>query len=59
VARLNETLNAIFADPAVKKRWEEIGSPVVGGTPERFGSLILTESVRLGRIVKESGASLD
>jgi tripartite-type tricarboxylate transporter receptor subunit TctC len=59
VAKLNETLNAIFADPAVKKRWEEIGSPVVGGTPERFGSLILTESVRLGRIVKESGASLD
>ena len=59
VAKLNATLNAIFADPAIKKRWEEIGSPVIGGTPERFGSLILTESVRLGRIVKESGAALD
>ena len=59
VAKLNATLNAIFADPAVKKRWEEIGSPVIGGTPERFGSLILTESVRLGRIVKESGAAID
>jgi tripartite-type tricarboxylate transporter receptor subunit TctC len=59
VAKLNETLNAIFADPAIKKRWEEIGSPVIGGTPERFGSLILTESERLGRIVKESGAALD
>jgi len=59
VAKLNETLNAIFADPAIKKRWEEIGSPVVGGTPERFGALVLAESERLGRIVKESGASLD
>jgi tripartite-type tricarboxylate transporter receptor subunit TctC len=59
VMKLNATLNAIFADPAVKKRWEEIGSPVVGGTPEQFGSLVLTESVRLGRLVKESGATLD
>jgi tripartite-type tricarboxylate transporter receptor subunit TctC len=59
VTKLNATLNAIFADPSVKKRWEEIGSPVVGGTPEQFGSLVLTESVRLGRLVKESGATLD
>jgi tripartite-type tricarboxylate transporter receptor subunit TctC len=59
VKKLNETLNAIFAEPAVKKRWEEIGSPVIGGTPEQFGSLILTESVRLGRVVKESGTVVD
>ena len=59
IKKLNETLNAIFAEPAVKKRWEEIGSPIIGGTPEQFGSLILTESVRLGRVVKESGTVVD
>jgi tripartite-type tricarboxylate transporter receptor subunit TctC len=59
IKKLNETLNAIFAEPAVKKRWEEIGSPVIGGTPEQFGSLVLTESVRLGRTVKEIGAVAD
>jgi tripartite-type tricarboxylate transporter receptor subunit TctC len=59
VAKLNETLNAIFADPAIKKRWEAIGSPIVGGTPEQFGGLVRTESVRLGRIVKETGAVAD
>ncbi len=59
VLKLNETLNAIFADPAIRKRWEAIGSPVVGGTPERFGALVLTETVRLGRVVKESGATAD
>ena len=59
VKKLNETLNAIFTEPAVKKRWEEIGSPIVGGTPEQFGSLVLTESVRLGRIVKQSGVVVD
>jgi len=59
IKKLNDTLNAIFAEPAVKKKWEEIGSPVIGGTPEQFGSLILTESVRLGRVVKESGSVVD
>jgi tripartite-type tricarboxylate transporter receptor subunit TctC len=56
VQRLNAALNAIFADPDVKKRWEALGTPVVGGTPEQFGALVLTESVRLGRVVRETGA---
>ena len=59
IKKLNETLNAVFAEPAVKKRWEEIGSPIVGGTPEQFGSLVLTESVRLGRIVKAANVVVD
>ena len=59
IRRLNETLNAIFAEPATRERWEAIGSPIVGGTPEQFGSLVLTESVRLGRVVKESGSVVD
>ncbi|MRD46635.1 tripartite tricarboxylate transporter substrate binding protein [Caenimonas koreensis DSM 17982] len=59
IKKLNETFNAIFADPAIKKRWEAIGSPVVGGTPEQFGALVRTETVRLGRIVKETGAVAD
>ena len=59
IKKLNETVNAVFAEPAVKKRWEEIGSPIVGGTPEQFGSLVLTESVRLGRIVKEANVVVD
>ena len=59
VKKLNETLNAIFADPAIRKRWEGIGSPIVGGTPEQFGALVRTETVRLGRIVKETGAVAD
>jgi len=56
VQKLNATLNAIFADPDVKKRWVALGTPVVAGTAEQFGSLIVTETVRLGRVVRESGA---
>ncbi|MBQ1766127.1 MAG: tripartite tricarboxylate transporter substrate binding protein [Aquincola sp.] len=59
VDKLNATLNAIFADPAFKKKWEALGTPVVGGTPEQFGGLIRTESVRLGRVVRESGATAE
>ncbi len=59
IKQLNQTLNAIFAEPEIKKRWEEIGSPIVGGTPEQFGSLVLTESVRLGRTVKEANVVVD
>jgi hypothetical protein len=42
-----------------RKKWEDLGTPVVAGTPEQFGQLIRTESVRLGRVVRESGASVD
>ena len=55
----NGTPNAIFKEPAFRKRWEAIGTPVVEGTPEQFGALIRTESVRLGRVVRESGATAD
>jgi tripartite-type tricarboxylate transporter receptor subunit TctC len=59
IARLNAALNAIFKDPAFRKKWEAIGTPVVAGTAEQFGALIRTESVRLGRVVRESGATAD
>ncbi|MBT9459676.1 MAG: tripartite tricarboxylate transporter substrate binding protein [Burkholderiaceae bacterium] len=59
VRKLNTTLLAIFKDPAFRKKWEQLGTPIVAGTPEQFGQLIRTESVRLGRVVRESGASVD
>ena len=59
IAVLNSTLNAIFKDPAFRKKWEALGTPVVAGTAEQFGQLIRTESVRLGRVVRESGATVD
>jgi tripartite-type tricarboxylate transporter receptor subunit TctC len=59
IDQLNATFVAIFKDPAFRKKWEAIGTPVVAGTPEQFGALIRTESVRLGRAVRESGATAD
>lgn len=59
IQKLNTTLNAIFSEPEFKKRWEAIGTPVVGGTAAQFGDLIRKETVRLGQVVKNAGVTLD
>ena len=59
VDKLNSTLNAIFQQPDFQKKWEAIGTPVVGGTSAQFGELIKKETVRLGKLVKDSGATVD
>ena len=59
IDKLNSTLNAIFKTPDFRKKWEALGTPVVGGTADQFGSLIRTETVRLGKVVRESGVTAD
>lgn len=59
VNKLNSTLNAIFGDAEFKKKWEAIGTPVVGGTPQQFAELIRKDSVRLGEVVKRAGVTVD
>lgn len=59
IAKLNATFLDIFKDPAFRQKWEGIGTPVVAGTPEAFGQLVRTESVRLGRVVREAGVTAD
>ena len=59
IAKLNATFLDIFKDPAFRQKWEATGTPVVAGTPEAFGQLVRTESVRLGRVVREAGVTAD
>ena len=59
VDKLNSTLNAIFKEPEFRKKWEAIGTPVVAGTAAQFGELIKRDTVRLGKVVKDSGATVD
>ena len=59
IEKLNSTLNAIFNTPEFHKKWEALGTPVVGGTEAQFGELIRKETVRLGKIVKDAGATVD
>ena len=59
VDKLNSTLNVIFQQTDFQKKWEAIGTPVVGGSPAQFADLIRKENVRLGKLVKDSGATVD
>lgn len=59
VDRLNQVVNTAFADPELRARWEALGTPAVGGTPEQFEKLIRSENIRLGEVVKASGATAD
>src|SRR5665213_4133063 len=54
VANLNRVFNDIFTDPAIKKQWEELGTPVVGGTSQAFADLIRSEAERLGQLVRDA-----
>ena len=59
IEKLNSTLNAIFKEPEFRTKWEAIGTPVVAGTAAAFGDLIRRDTARLGKVVKDSGATVD
>jgi tripartite-type tricarboxylate transporter receptor subunit TctC len=59
VANLNRVFNDIFADSGVKKQWEELGTPVVGGGPQVFADLVRSEADRLGQLVRDAHVTLE
>jgi tripartite-type tricarboxylate transporter receptor subunit TctC len=59
IAKLNAVVVKAFDEPEVRQRWAEIGSEVVAGSPEKFGALVRSESQRLGKLVRDIGASED
>lgn len=59
VARLNTEFNKALALPELRKKLGNEGADVAGGSAEQFAALIRNETVRWGRIVKESGARVD
>ena len=59
LAQLNAAIVKVLAQPDVKKKINEQGAEVYSETPEQFAAFIQAESVKWGKVVKESGASLD
>ena len=56
VERLNTTLAGVLASADVKERLIGLGATPMGDTPERFAAFIGRELVRMGEVVKASGA---
>lgn len=58
-ARLNLEINKALRTPELQKKLSDQGADVAGSTPEKFGKLIHDEIARWGKVVKESGATID
>lgn len=55
VLRLNRELNDVLRMPAVADRMAGQGAEPVGGTPEQFGTLIRSDTVKLAKLLKAVG----
>jgi tripartite-type tricarboxylate transporter receptor subunit TctC len=54
--RISDAARQAIASPEVRKRLEADGAIPVGNSPEEFGRFVQAEIVRLGKVVKFSGA---
>ncbi len=59
VAQLNATIVKVLAQPDIRKKLAEQGAEAAGETPAQFADFIQKESVKWGKVVRESGASVD
>ncbi len=59
IARLNTDINALLQDPEVHAKLVQLGSTVVGGSPQDFRDLIARERVKWGELVRKTGAKVD
>ncbi len=59
LAKLNTALVKVLNQAEVKKKINEQGAETTSEMPEQFAAFIKAESVKWGKVVQESGASLD
>jgi tripartite-type tricarboxylate transporter receptor subunit TctC len=59
IEKLNKEINAVLAEPELRKRLIELGGEPLIGTPEAFGAMIAAETEKWEKVVKFSGAHVD
>lgn len=59
IARLNAEINKALQNPELLKKLSDQGADVAGSTPDQFSKFIRGEMSKWGKVVKESGASID
>ena len=55
IDKLNSEVNAVLAEPEMRKRLVELGADPVIGTPEAFGALIAAETEKWKKVIEGAG----
>jgi tripartite-type tricarboxylate transporter receptor subunit TctC len=59
IAKLNKEINAVLAEPEMKKCLTELGGEPLISTPEAFGAMIAAETEKWGKVVTSAGLKID
>jgi len=57
IEKLNKEINAVLAEPEMKKRLVELGGDPLIGTPEAFGAMIVAETEKWKKVIE--GAAIE
>jgi tripartite-type tricarboxylate transporter receptor subunit TctC len=57
IEKLNKDVNAVLAEPEMKKRLVELGGDPLIGTPEAFGAMIVAETEKWKKVIE--GAAIE
>jgi tripartite-type tricarboxylate transporter receptor subunit TctC len=59
IEKLNREINAVLAEPEMKKRLTELGGEPLISSPEAFGAMIAAETEKWQKVVKSAGLRID
>lgn len=59
IAKLNKEINAILAEPEMKKKIADMGGVTLVGSPEDFGKIVVSETDKWEKVVKFAGARVE
>jgi tripartite-type tricarboxylate transporter receptor subunit TctC len=59
IEKLNKEINAVLAEPEMRKRLVDLGGEPLISTPDEFGKLIVAETEKWEKVVKAAGAHVE
>jgi tripartite-type tricarboxylate transporter receptor subunit TctC len=59
IEKLNREINAVLAEPEMKKRLVELGGEPLISSPEAFGAMIAAETEKWEKVVKFAGLKVE